>query len=680
MGNKKPKNTDKLLEKAEKLLEKGNYQAAKKEFEKANKALKSDDIAAKIILCDRGIEQEKAKDLIKKGKKSIGKKMLKEALRCFREAYEITGEDWLKEKIETLKMEVSDKDLLDNAEEAESRKDYQKAADLFKQAHENLKDNTLLLRMAHCLVPAGRHREALDIYASFSSLNGRDLYDYGFASAQTGRFYDCLQAWDKISKTGDQFRDQKKMARDAMAASMSADTDIPLESLYEQCCYLESHGYGETMSPFFEYVKRLLIKKLWKEERYPEIHELIYPWGDDVTVSQLRFYTKLYFRMAFDSPEYLDYLLMFWLTGLYNREIFSKTKTEGIEPERLFDEFVQTGENLIRRYMDSGVKDADNIFFAWSAQKALMSRIDKLMTALNEDPMLICTPQFAFRFGLAERICQIIEKNQDRFETASDYLETGAYYCSFGRGLVHLDKKEYATAFETIKTIEGGYHPEFESYCRNRIHFEYGLHCIETKTTPPHGIFEAAADLFDQAPEMETMFIDKAINAYEDEYIKYFETALKEIVDHHPSPGVKNALSYLMTVSGIKQSNKALLNLRMLETVLMKALKLNPENELAKTTLEKVKKDKEMDELVNALDRFKFNKAAKIAAETENEEVAEMFFEFLTEQYNQLEQADIEPEKRILMLNELGKWGSRADHAHPLLQDIHESLTRYQQG
>jgi len=100
MGKKKKvKSLEAILTRAEKLFRKANYPLAKREFEKARKMVKPEDveklrdIAEKIKICNKEAEGLKAEDLVRRAKKYARKGSPREALRCFEEAYGITGDD-----------------------------------------------------------------------------------------------------------------------------------------------------------------------------------------------------------------------------------------------------------------------------------------------------------------------------------------------------------------------------------------------------------------------------------------------------------------------------------------------------------------------------------------------------------------------------------------------------------
>ena len=105
-------------------------------------------------------------------------------------------------------------------------------------------------------------------------------------------------------------------------------------------------------------------------------------------------------------------------------------------------------------------------------------------------------------------------------------------------------------------------------------------------------------------------------------------------------------------------------------TALRKALALDPENEHARGNLNDTKVDLERISLIKALDRHKMNKACKIAAESEYQEVRDDFFSFFKLNLDSLDQMGLGDKEKTFLLRDFYGWCSRVDESHSILYDI----------
>jgi len=111
-----------------------------------------------------------------------------------------------------------------------------------------------------------------------------------------------------------------------------------------------------------------------------------------------------------------------------------------------------------------------------------------------------------------------------------------------------------------------------------------------------------------------------------------------------------------------------------LATTLRKALALDPENEHARGNLNDTKVDLERISLIKALDRHKMNKACKIAAESEYQEVRDDFFAFFKLNLDSLDQMGLGSEEKTFLLRDFYGWCARVDDSHSILYDIDDML------
>jgi len=696
---KKTKEPTTILEKAEIFFEKGNYSLAKKEFEKADKTLKQDDIAEKIRICEKEIAKEKAKDLIKKGRKSVKKGNLQEALQCFEEAYKISGEDWLPERILELKTELLGNRSLEAAEKAEAAGEYEKAAELYDQAITVQPDMNLLLKKAKVLVKAEKYSDAVAIFKDIELSDQSVMYDYGFALSKLKKYHEALKIWDKITISDNEFLEQKSEVQNLFATDIyqrfnkimtDPDTEnhgSQITAIYEHGKYLmmTQNDFNIPISDIAEYCRYAMIEKMWRDEQYEAIYNLLLPFPSCISSDMLALYAKLFFRLSEISDKYLPEFIIFFLTALYDPKIFEELSDDEKERELIREELIKRAEDLIKKYAENSetkffeknlVSSPDKALICWNIEKQLIKDIQRLVGKREEFYHLICTSQFADKFGKSEAILRLIQNNRDSFSDTEDYLKTGGYYSPAGTALLFTERGEYEKAVAALPASSEDA-SEFTAYCKERVYFRYGLYALEKGDNRFVKYFELCAGLFEKSDVYEKELIDRAFDAYDMDKIRRYEEALIHIHESSSTPEIQKALSLVMTRRCIDMYNEHQINFKNLEATIKRALKLDPENELANGTLERMKVDIDLDELNKAIDKLKMNKACQIASQSEFPEVKEEFFRFMDESLEHLlNEADMNDNQKIVLLHDFSRWCARADETHPILSDIDKEIRK----
>lgn len=663
-----------ILERAEKLFKKGSYALAKPAFEEINAVLQDEEIAEKIKICEREIIRQENKELIKKGRRSLKKDNLQEALRYFEEAYRLCAEDWLPEKIALLKAELSGRKSFEAAKDAEQSGDYEKAAELYEEAISvsESENEELLRRRARILIKAGKYEEAVSLFASLTVSDDEDTsYQYGFALAKIKKYYECLKIWDRIPEKNTAFSEQKALVRSLLAADIyeafeKGKKGEPAEwkRIYEQGTYL-SERTGE-LSEVAEMAKYACAGQLWKTGQYERAAELLLPFPSQMNAELTEVYAKLFFRLAEISPEYLPDFTLFWLTALYSPETYMKLAADDARREKIRKALIQKGEELIKKKYP----DRSEALVCWNAEKKAVETLHALGSGKS---FLTGTPQFIRKFGKSEEILEMIRNSRKFFPSAEQYLSTGASYSSAGQSLYHLYKGNYEQAFEELPLPDKAA-DEFADYCIERVYFEYGMYCLEKGERGIGRYFETAAALFEKSPEYEKSFIDKAMSSDHLHEMQWYENALSDIYAKRPTKKIGEALSVIMTRRAIRMQNKRQLGLRGTETVLKKALKLDADNELARVSLESMQVELDLEDLIRAIEKHKINKACQIAAKSPHKEVKKEFLDFIRYNVEHLDDPEIKDRERLLLLNDFAKWCARVDESHPLLKDIDKRL------
>lgn len=677
---KKNKSFESILARAEKLFDRGNYLLAEKEFKKAEKIEKQNNITEKLKTCKKETEKLKVKDLIKRARKYTQKKQPGNALECFEEAYKISGEDSICERIENLNRILHDSNIEKAARNAEVAGQYRKAAELYEKAFASSKQDAHLLKRALCLVRAEKYEEAVSVFKDLPPTDSCFLYNYGYALARVGQYYNCLKVWDDIAEQDNDFSEQKEVVSSILADDIfdRFNSTCDFARLYKEGKYLLDSTGRKDLGELVEYCKYAWIKELWTDEQYETIWKLVFDFPATIEPAVIALYAKTCFKLAQKSGTHthLSNLSMFWLTAMYNHELSGKFSSEAKERESIRQKLIQMAESLIKKEVDSGDEIAQTALTCWNIDNKLIEYIRALSGDREDTAHLVCTPRFADLFGKSAQILRLIKENKAFFENTEQYLMTGCYYSPAGQSMYHLEARQYEQAFDSLPDVIDG--DEFATYGMLKVNFFYGLYCLDIGERQLKRCFDTVSALFDISSDYEKKLIEKADECYELDELNRYEEALDIIYTRRPSKGIKEALSLVMSRRAIARYNVRLINNKTLNIILQKALALNPKNEHARVSLDDTKVDLELIALERALGKHKMNKACKIAVESKSGKVRSCFFEFMDDTVNALDEMDMEDEKKIFFLQDTYKWCVRVDKSHSILHDINGMLRSLQ--
>jgi hypothetical protein len=287
---------------------------------------------------------------------------------------------------------------------------------------------------------------------------------------------------------------------------------------------------------------------------------------------------------------------------------------------------------------------------------------------------MVCTPRFAERFGRSVPVLQLVRDNRAFFDNTEAYLTTGSCYTAARESLYRLESGEYDAAVATLP--DANRDDEFTHYGILKVHYTRGLHDLEEGVNHPARFFEASAALFEVAPRYEEELVQRAMEACELQEYERYEEALGAIHRIRPSQRIAEALSLVMSWRAVHLYNGRKISARNLETVLKKALKLDPDNDHANLALGDARADLEMIELDRAFSRRKMHKAYAIASESSHQIVRDQFFVTMEELVESLDKSDFAPREKLVILDDLRGWCAKMNGAHPLLGRIDGLLRR----
>ncbi len=580
-----------MLAKAEKFMKRGNYLFAQKEFAKVYKNNKDSVIAAKIEHCRQEAAKLKAKDLVKRARKYLKKNKKLAACRCFEEAYAITGEKWLAERIGELTEAAAGNDVESAARQHEAKGDYSKAAKLYEQSY-NLNSETgrslLKQRQAACLVKSEQYEQAIECYdLILEGMNAPTLesaYNYGFALSHQGRHFRCLKIWGLIVSGEKAFLKQKETVARLLEADIykllllsdahlqenvvgmplkGEDAKTPddkakslhnyphdLAAAYEASCYLQSDFGFKGLDQLKTYCQWRLIESLWVEEQYETIADLIFnpnvsnrsaalleTWGPTILANLAR----LSYKCAQTSGRQLTELALYWFTALYHPttwRLFSNPDFNNDEFEKKTEvrlKLISMADAIWshagRNHAGNGSQSSDEAKSFWDIEKQLIADIDSLVNGRKKMVHLVCTPRFAIHFGVADQVLELIRSAND--SQGVRYFKNREHYLESGSYYSAVGKSLYylkAQAYKkALDNLPENSQNEFEKYGILKVRYTYGLYCLETGAEPPGRYFDSGPALFAIAPHYETELVKKAEEANELDQMTLYEEALNGI-------------------------------------------------------------------------------------------------------------------------------------------------------
>ncbi len=698
---KKLENPEAVLARAEEFAGRGSYQAALKDFERAFKVLKRRDIHDKIETCRRELERLRAKDLIKRGKRHVGKKNYRKALQCFEEAYAISNDDWLKGKIDGLEELLNYRDAFQAAEKAEAARQFDRAADLYGQALGSHAKEEIIIRRACCLVRAGRENDANVAIEALPPIahererwpaeiisDQRLLYDYGFTLARIGWYYECLKAWDSLESDDSAFLEQRDCVRKRLQANLyerfsdseglgnpdGLSDSAGCAAILEEGRYLKETAGWDSGEDLIAFCRLVRISRLWKEGEHEAIRKLLLPYPEQMNSPLLELYAKVFFKLADMSEENLSDLQLFWLSAMCDHEISSKFSPIPAESSEIRKALIQEAEGLIKKYIAAGSLPAKRILACWEAEKKLVEDLRALIPDRGKLFGLVCTPTFAHTFGLAKQMLELIKESRRCFSDEENYLLTGSYYSSAGKSLLYLAGGEYGRAMEALPSSQdrdSAEYREFEDYGIGRIKFAYGIHLLETGEQSPERYFKTLSFFLQKNSGYEHELISRAADSEDLNELQCYEKILHDIYSERQTDLIAEALSLVISRRAILRYNEDQINAKVLQRSMIHAFDLDPENEVARSTLDNIGREGELEELHDALNNHKMSRATRIAGRSKHPEVREAFFDFMNVIFHEMDEVADDRELTLFILNDIYKWCASVDESHPLLTDIY---------
>jgi len=588
----------------------------------------------------------------------------------------------LQEKIDRLRQSSLSLEAGRTARDAEAEGQYEKAADLYEKADDDGNRDFFILKKAHCLVRAERYEEAVPIFRELALPGSGAIYDYGFALAKTGRFYECLKIWEGIKTRNNGFLAQIQEVRSLLLEGLYErfERDKDYESIYKEGQYLlkSANFNNNNLHNLVEYCRYAWIEVLWKQERYKTIAGLLPDSPSEMDTSLLALWAKNTFKLMETAGGLQADLSMFWLTALYG-EVFEGFSCAAEEKNKVRQALVRMAEDLIRDARNGTEMSGTDPSALWDTEKKRIKALHGLIGDRDDFLPFVCTPQFAARFGTSSLALRFIRENRKAFPGREQYLRLGSYYSLAGKSLLLADSGEFDKAIACLPGMDDA--DEFTEYGVMRVNFACGMYGLENggdHKTDQH--FNAAAKLFDMSEEYEKKLTERTLKADGLSELNICFKILSKIHEKRQPRSIKNALSLVTSRRAIAMFNEENMTEKALSITLKEALDLNSENEHALGNLKETQIALELVDLEKALARHKMTRACRIASKSEYQEVRGGFFDFFETALENIDQLGMTPGEKTLTLKDILKWCIRVDNTHPILENIEGMLDESEQG
>lgn len=736
---KKKRTIESTLEDGEKFFKRGNFQLAQREFEIAQQTLQRDDIAQKIKICERENRTLKVKDLIKKANRALSKNDISTALANFRGALTLQDEPeaWLKDKIEDLENAHMAGCADADAAEAEANGDFAEAASFYALAAEKTGDQNLLLKSGSCLVREGDYAAALLCFSKFIDLKDffqnsdnsgtfnrygeRFLYDYGFALAKTGSCINALNVWRSIADKNQIFLEQKRavfslaldelyknfqkilnnvdklsdiqtvsesenLSDQSLDSTHSAEPFSELQNLSAQAdnLYTLSLDLGNGLQQNLikkmgGYLKYELLERAWNRYCYETVLHILEQMAGENGGWILSLKARAAFHLSQKEPSYIKTMVTYWLTAIYSMEISSRFSSDPLQIGMVQQKLIKMADSMVNSHLNS--LEGSSAARQLNLEKRLIDDLLKIARRSGADESgyaeLICTPGYGALSGLSKRVLKLIISNRESFDSAVHYLETGGYYCMAWESLYLMKTGELDKAVSHLDSLpQEVFDDEFSRYVRQLVHYEYGKAAIERGQRDFLKYFDQTHLLFKINPNLEKQLLDFINDSNAMEVLHKYEQVVALLYERNPSDSMAKTFSFVMMQSAIVRGNMGILQPRAMKMIAMKAMDLDPDNEYAHEVFNTVEIKEEVEEIMRAMSRRKFVKAAKIVNASHHSEVEDCFFEGLEGYMGQCKRDyPEEPEFALVLLQEMYESALTVDSEHSVTQQMEAVLS-----
>jgi tetratricopeptide (TPR) repeat protein len=663
---------ERALEKGNRFFARKNFPLAKKEFETALAIESREELLDKIRICAEQIAIQEGKEAIKRGRKLEKKGKYREALQHFEKAAAQETEAWLEQKIAELREKLTFSEVASTITGVEATNDLEARLAAYDKALAIKPNGDLVEKKAECLVRLERFAEATELYRTQPPVNDPARYYFGYGCVKSGHYLKALEQWTAIERKNQEVLGQIEVLLPFAARQLATDKQ-GYGNTYRSLQGLPEEAKSTALRHYEHLFKFRYIDELWSREEYEEILEILSPLPENLSLPLLDLYAKLYFKLAQRDIQHLEPAISFWLTAIYNDHLLGSLALKqqmgedfAIQPIR--EKLLWYLEELLAKYAREGsLTDRLRAFFEMEA---------RIIREVSERPVsdcpletFPCTPSFAAKFSLSNRVFEILETNRQLAGgEAEAFFEASAYFSTAGPSLILLELGEEDKAL-TLAPRDA--QSELATYSRWRVLLGYGMAKLRKGEQRLKRYFSEALPLLKRYPHYVEEIIELAYREEKGRSYAGLAEVMEFLSEHIDTPKLHEATAHAMGVKALELlENRA--SLEIVEKLMQKALTIFPEAQLAQTTLAEVKSRKGLQELSLAFKRQSIAKAVKIVTHSRDPDQIEYFFDTMEQWLEQVRGWD--EKLRLGELREFYDGCCRVDKMHPVTLEIGAEL------
>jgi tetratricopeptide (TPR) repeat protein len=666
-----------MCAKADQHFARKNYVLAKKEYARALQLAPSDEISARIHVCEEQLALQKRKELIKKGRRLEKKGDLAAAADCFSQALESEREEWLEKKVEQLgrrKREGQAEALIEqisgmagNATPAERLAACDRALELEQ-------DDRLRQEKLGCLVQLGRYTEAIALFEERVVDGDQGRYDYGYALIADGRYRQGLDQWATLLSAHPALFSQIEACLPGLARELASGGGS-----YALPHHLLDGLPAAEQTPVLERYRRYFtcryIEQLWYAGDHTRIGELLPSLPEPVTPPLLGLLARLYFSLAGSDVRWLEPAISYWLTAIYNDDLLQSLQIHGAVPDAPDNRVIRAGLlKLLEEQVDMHAR-AGRLTPAleahWQAERRQIERLAALPVGSGGSAVFPCTPAFARRFALSEPILDLLRAQRPHLGLDNPArLELSAHYSPLGHYLVRIEAGSEDKVFNALPPP--GADP-LSGYLRQCIALGCGIGRVGIGERQTRKYFQAALPLLEGNPHFRRQMIDLAYSEPEEMVLSSLAEAMEFLSRHLPEADFLQAAAHSIAADAENLLHRGV-NQASVEKRLKKALAIYPDSHQARSLLAEVRREQTFTRIGKAFKGGDPTKAAHIVQDSDDPEIRGYFLDTM-EHWRQ----DLATEDKTTRLRHLSSMYENClaiDREHPTTLEIAADLKR----
>jgi tetratricopeptide (TPR) repeat protein len=666
-------------QKGERFLARSNFPLAKKEFEKAWQLQPNEALQEKIRLCAHEVELQQRKEIMKQARHLEKRGKLHEALRRFEQAAALQEEDWLVQKISRMQEKLRLAKVESQIERAEASQDLETVLAAYGQALEVRDNPELIAKQGISLVRAGRYQQALDWFVHHPPSSDAARYHMGYACASTGQFVQALAHWNAIEEVTDTTLWQHY---ETLLPYVYRELDAGAEPqgyavAYQSMQKLIHTGHTSHLADYEHYFKYKYIEVLWKEGCYADLEALLRPLPQRLSLPLLGLYARAYYQLAAHDSQHLEMAMTLWLTAIYNERLLQdlsiyEVEKKGLDLHAVREILLQDMETRLQREDRQSRLPARTLMY-WQVEKRLVHALASLPLDHSALDIFPCTPVFAEKFGLSEAISTCLSAQRAAMgEQGEACFEVSAYYSKAGPSLVLMEMGE---AEQALALLPKKVQDEVSAYGRQRVLFRYAMGKAARGDKQTKRWFLEALPLLKHYDRYRDELTAFALSDLESKAYAGLAEAMEALCQHITTPQFLQAAAYVMSMQAIQLRNAGM-GTAAAEKLFKRALSIDPESELAKTSLQRLQQDLCWEQVNKAMKQQNLSKAVTLIEASGEPDLVDVFFESIERFYEQVqtwERAD-----KLEAVREFYTACYRLDRDHALTHELYHELARWE--